>query len=346
MEKKEKKEKKLSKKLEEFEQTKPSDLTLFEMLEPEHKTYSNTIEMYDFIPKYVWGKVKRILVKEVNREVLPILERGFEYRGNKYKVRITPVAITDKDGVEKDCYPGEKEEIVEDVLRKLVCEGEGVFLDGQAGVLFSLYKIRKELERIGHEYSNDQIKEALAIGSGTIVEVTTEDGTSVFRSHIFDAVGLQTFEDWKNAGTRTTCYVQFNPLVTNCIKNKSFRQINYETIMGYKNVIARQLHKRMSHHYTQASLTNPYHILLTTMIRDFGLTVYEELRWNLNYVKEGLEEMKKNEVVLDYKTEKTLDAKRRNKIIDVKFIITPHPNFSNETRQINYKRKQIQIKTN
>lgn len=342
-----KKEKKiLSKKLEEFERTKPEDLTLFEMLEPEHKSYSNTIEMYDFIPKYYWGKVKRVPVKEVNREVLPILERAFVYKGKKYKARIAPVAITDKDGIEKDCYPGEKEEILEDVLRKLVCEGDGIFLDDQAGVLFSLYKVRKELDRIGHHYSIDQIKETLAVGAGASVEVMTEDGVSIFRSHIFDTVGLQTFEDWKDTGTRTTCYVQFNPLVTNSIKNKNFRQINYETVMGYRNVVARQLHKRMSHHYTQASLIDPYHILLTTMIRDFGLTAYEEFRWNLNYSKEGLDEMKEKEVVLEYKMEKTVDGKRRNKIVDVKFVITPHPNFSNEIRTANYRQKEILIKKN
>ena len=41
--------------------------------------------------------------------------------------------------------------------------------------------------------------------------------------------------------------------------------------MSYKTVTARQLHKRMAHHYTQASLSEHYTIMLTTIIRDFGL---------------------------------------------------------------------------
>jgi len=318
------------KKLEEFSQTKPQELSLFEFLIPENK-YSNSIELYDFIPKYYWGKMERLKVENHKKEVLTILERIFEYRGKQYEVRIIPATVMDENGIEKDYYPSYKEEIIEDALRKMVCDGQGIFLDDQAGITFSLYELKKELKRIGHQYNDEQIKKAFMVCSRATIEVTRKDGAKILSSHIFGAVGLQTFEEWKNKNN-VKCYVQFNPLVTTSIKNKTFRQINYESTMSYKTVIARQLHKRMSHHYTQASLTNPYSILLTTIIRDFGLTRYQNLNMNLRDAKLALEEMKEKEVILEYKIEKTIEVQKRNKLIDIKFLITPHPTFSNEMR--------------
>ena len=100
--------------------------------------------------------------------------------------------------------------------------------------------------------------------------------------------------------------------------------------MGYKNVIARQFHKRMSHHYTYASITTTYGIMLTTLIRDFGLAEYDRPSHNLKYVEKALEEMKEKNVILGHRIEKTLDPTSRNKLIDAKIIITPNPHFAAE----------------
>lgn len=105
--------------------------------------------------------------------------------------------------------------------------------------------------------------------------------------------------------------------------------------MSYKNVIARQLHKRLSHHYTQASISNPYNINLSTIIRDFGLTAYERLSHNLRDVEIALEEMIQKDVVLSYKVDKTLDAKQRNKMTEAKITMTPHPKFAGEVIRAN-----------
>jgi len=54
----------------------------------------------------------------------------------------------------------------------------------------------------------------------------------------------------------------------------------------------------MSHHYGQASFANPYHFLLSTVIRDFGLTQYAQLRDNLRDVQIALDEMVEKKVIL------------------------------------------------
>jgi hypothetical protein len=324
------------KRIDDYEQTKPEQLSLFELLLPEEKKFSNTVELYDFIPKYHWGKVSRI-----EGEFLRSLVREFECRGKRYKVKVDPAKITESDGSSRDYYPSKREELVEDALRKLACEGQGVFLDDAAGVTFTLYQLQKELKRNGHSYSNDQIKDALMVCAKTHLTVTSDNGDTVLVSSIFETLGLQTREDWVGTGEKTRAFVRFNPLVTQGIKTGRFRQLNYEKSMRYKSVIARQLHKRMSHHYTQASFTNLYTISLSTIIRDFGLTAYAKLTLNLRDCLGALEEMKENHVILSYKVDKTIDTKNRNKLLEAKFTITPDPRFAEEIKQANIKQKQL-----
>ena len=326
-----------AKKIDEYEYSKPVQLNLFELLSLQDREFSNTIELYDFIPKYFWGKSQRI-----NGKFLEQLEREFECRMVRYKVKIDPAKISDRDGVTRDYYPSKREELVEDALRKFACEGQGLFLDDQAGVTFTLYQIQQELKRLGHTYSIREIKDALLICAKTNITVSTEDGKSILVSSLFETLGLQTREDWQGQGEKTKAFVRFNSLVTQSIKQQTFRQLNYDKAMSYKSVIARQLHKRMAHHYPQASFTNPYHILLSTIIRDFGLTEYAQLRDNLRDVQAALEEMKENEIIMAYQIQKTLDSKRRNKLVDAKFVLTPDARFISEV--IGANKRQMELK--
>lgn len=321
-------------KIEDYNRSKPAQLQLFEMVLPSEKDYSNTIELYDFIPKYVWGRVERIQEK-----FLEPVEREFECRGGRYRVRIAPARVQDTDGVSRDYLPGKREELVEDALRKLATEGQGIFLNDEAAVTFTLYQLQQELKRTGHSYSITQLKEALMVCVGTILHLTDETGQSVLASSIFDTIGLQTREDWEGQGEKTKAFVRFNGLVTSSIRNNTFRQFNYEVSMGYQSVISRQLHKRMSHHFTQASFSHPYTILLSTVIRDFGLTAYEKLSHNLRDVETALKEMVAKDVLLKYSLEKIIDERRSNKIADVRLVLFPHPKFSGEIITANKKQK-------
>lgn len=150
---------------------------------------------------------------------------------------------------------------------------------------------------------------------------------------MFETLGLQTRDDWKGTGTKRKAFVRFNSLVSESIKSGLFRQLDYEKAMGYSSVIARQLHKRMSHHFTQASLTTRYEIKLSTIIRDFGLAEYARPSLNLAHVLKALDEMKEKSILLSYEVQKLLDHENRNKLLDAKFILLPHPFFSGEARK-------------
>jgi hypothetical protein len=324
------------KRLEEYKQTRPEQLMLFYGSSGKLQQYSRTIELYDAIPKYFWGRAER-----ENGKYLPSLKRQFKHRNAEYKVIVAPARIVDKNDNERDYFPGKREELVEDALRKLACdEKRGVFLDNEAGVLFSLYELQQELQRMGHTYSIDQLKDAILICNKTNIEVSSTDGKTIVGSPLFQTVGLQTKEDWTTHGKKVKAFVRFNPLVTTSIQSKTFRPINYEKCMSYKSVLARWFHKRLSHNYTQASFTNKYTILLSTIIRDSGVKQYASLRQNLQKVKQALDEMITAEVLKSYKIEK-IRGERKNKIVDAKFVLTPHLSFINEMKLSNQMSKRL-----
>jgi hypothetical protein len=242
------------KKIDQYEKSIPVQLELFQVNLPSERNRSNTVEFYDFVPKYVWGKVKRI-----DDMFLKTVKRDFDCRGASFTVRI---------------------------------------------------------------------------------HITDESGSTLFSDHLFETVGLQTREDWKGQGEKTKAFVRFNSLVTRSIKEGTYRQFNYEIAMSYRTVVARQLHKRMSHHFTQASVHIPYTILLSTVIRDFGLTQYAQARDNLRDVCVSLDEMVEKGVLLKYDVER---INQKRKIVDAKLSLIPHPNFASEVMQANRKQKDRKL---
>lgn len=332
------------KKLEDYKQEKNLQLSIFEFLEPENKKYSNTIELYDAIPKYVWGRQKK------TKESIPIL-REFSNRNIKYKVMITPATVVKMNGDQiKDTFvrfPSRREELIEDALRKIACNGQGVFLDDEAGVLFTLYQLREELEKMGHGYNINEIKEALFICKGTEIKLMSEDGKNVIISNIFQTLGLQTQDDWKQQGSKTKAYVRFNPLVTKSINDITFRQLDYQKCMEYKYDLSRYLHKRLSHNYIQAGYVNKedgtlnhFEIYLSTILRDSGFKAYKKLSINIPQVTKCLDELKSSKLLSKYETEPIYEHIKKNKISDVKFTLYPHIEFIRESRKINAIKKE------
>lgn len=320
------------KRVDDYEQSSSVQMELFQSLLPEDKQFSNTIEFYDFCPKYVYWRTERLQDKFLDR-----IERDFECRGQKYNIAIDPAKIKDSDGVVRDYFPGTVEELVEDALRKLAVDGHGLFLDDQAAVTFTLYELQQELAKTGHTYSLDQIKKALMVCVGTTIHLTTESGETVFSDHLFETVGLNTREDWKGQGKKTKAFVRFNSLVTKSIKEGSWRQFNYEISMRFKSVVSRQLNKRLSHNFTYANMAHDFNISLSTMLRDFGLTPYEYMRDNLRHVTKALDEMVEKRVIRKYEIKNVYDANRKNKLVDAVILVKPDLDFVNLTIRSNVK---------
>lgn len=320
-----------AKRLNEYVREKPMQLDLFEFVQPANREYSNTIELYDFMPKYVWGKVERI-----GGEFLRNLRREFECRDVKYSIDISPARLRLKDDSIREFFPGKREELVEDGLRRLATTGKGLFLDDEAGVVFTLYELQRELKSSGHSYSYDELKDAIRILHGTKIVLKTAGSKKA-------EAGFSPVQNYGFRGEdgETATFVRFSPLVTKAIRTGAFQLVNYDVVMGYKSVIARQLHKRMSHNYTQASILHPYHILLSTIIRDFGLSEGTALRDVLRKTVSALNEMKAKDVLLNYKAEKTFDDRGKRKLLDAKFTLIPSINFVSETKHRNARSNKV-----
>ena len=120
-EKKPKKIKEVKKDLQEYNRSVPTQLDLFQTLDQDQEKYSNTVELYDMMPKYYFGGVERF-----GGKYLDILQRNFECRKKEYKLNIHPAAILQRDGTTMHYYPSQREELVEDVLRKFAANKKSI----------------------------------------------------------------------------------------------------------------------------------------------------------------------------------------------------------------------------
>jgi hypothetical protein len=297
---------------------KMEQMSLFQIVTQPSK-YSNTIHLYDAIPKYDrWNNSKVAIRQEP-------LHREFVFDKHEYQVDIIPARIEGKDGIYRDHFPGNREEIVEDALRKLATDGKGFYLDNKAGVVFTLTELQNELKRSGHDLNINQIKEALAICSRTHIELSNADGTSVISSNIFESLGMSTRAEWLKTSGDARCFVRFNILVDRCIREGTFRQYDYVTCMSYKKIMARYLHKRLAHIFTQASVTQTFTIKVTTLIRESGGKFYKSLATNIREIKKALDEMIDKETVHKYQIDNTYNGR---KIIDGMITIVTAPKFN------------------
>lgn len=316
-----------------YKHSHPEQLTFFELISEGEEKYSQTTELYDFLPKYFWGKTER-----VNGVFLPRLERDFVYKKQHYELTILPASVEDENGDEKYYYLTKRESLIEDAVIKLMVEGNGVFLDGNASVRFSLYNLQKELKDHGHSYSYDELKAGLRVLSRTLIQLRSPEANIELEFHPFTALGFRGEEG------ESQTYVSLSPLVCKSIFEQTYRLLNYEKVMAYRSVIARQLHKRLSHHYIQASLSDKYEILLTTVVRDFGLTRQKRLQQNWQEVEKAIQELRDSNVVLNCYTARIEDTSARKKLLDIKIAIQPHPEFIAEMKKANAKSREVKQK--
>jgi|GEM_PF-885662 len=316
--------------------------------------YSTTTELYDIVPKYIHDDVEKLRTSD---GLLKPITRNFVFKKQEMVLNIIPAYLFDK---QKSCFPSVREEIIEDVLKKLATDpAKNEFLDNRLSVRFTLYELWKELKQIKHEYSYAQIRESLQILAKTNLEISNSDDKISFCSNMFETLGRincnSKEEDEiseEEYSKKVIYFVRFNSLVSESIKNKTWRIINYKQCMSYKKVVSRWLHKRISNMFLIGDVKVPYHILLSTIIRDSGMAEYKQLRDSKRHVISCLEEMIEVGSIDRYEMETVYDKHRQNKIEDVKFSLYISQSFYDDI-QLNFlvkkdiqEVKQLQNKKN
>lgn len=324
--------------IQEISVSKTPQLDLFSLLDSRDKDYSNSIDIYDSLPKYSLDRRRRFT--DIRQAAAK--ERECRIGGRVIKVKVRPALIETRPGEPELVYPGEREEIIEDALRKLAVNGGIAMIDGKVGVLFTFYQLRNELKKNNHEFKLSEIKEAILVCRGAQLETVSEDGETVISSSFFPMVGLTTRKDLKLRQGDTKCYVQFNPLVTDSIHNHTFRLYDYKTSMAIKSPLARYIHKRMSHHWSQASSRNPYTPRLVSFLKGSPRGLTKPMSTNVRAMKTALETLIKHAVIESYDdSERIMNGQ---KITDIVYKIYPTEKFVKIVKKANYKNGVISAK--
>jgi hypothetical protein len=315
----------------------PYQLSLFQTFHPDHDKYSNSIELYDALPKYF--PARHIDELRIQDAFLPNLERQFEHRGTLFKLTIRPARLVYKNKTMREFYPTFREELVEEALRKIASDrSNGMFLNEQAGAQFSLYELQKELQARGHSINLPDLLEALKICNLASLSLE-QDGRALVQSPIFPILLLANKDDWVKKPKETRCFVQFHPLITASITALSFRQYDYQLVMSYKHRLSRWLHKRMAHNYIQAGSLSPYRISLSTILRDSGAYLPPRKDNRPREVDTALKELQARDVLMSF----TKEYRRgpRNAVVDIVYQLDPDFSFIQEIKRANARAKAV-----
>lgn len=315
----------------------PFQLTLWS--DPDDKATSWLVDIYDMAPRFVFGRHRR----DPSGALDPV-ERSFSIDKRKFRIQIDPAkvrALKTTKNWEKgdwiDALPGKRERVIEDVLRRFAVDGrtyQGP--NGELGVIFKLYDLRCELERLGHAYSYAEIKQGLDVlckVSLTTFEIFSTGKEQEIIDRLLERRAGATEEGWVGLGHRTAFIVFFNEYVKKAALELTYRSVNYDKIMSYRREISVYLHKRMSLRFLQASLLEQFSILLTTVIAGCGLNTETALKDQNKQMKLSLDEMKSAEVLLKWDVVK--------KDHDYLYVLTPHPSFVAEMKQSNRLAKEM-----
>jgi hypothetical protein len=319
--------------------------------EEERDKLSNAVDLWDSVPRYSISRQAMAKARKAKDEQGITLRKHtttFQYRGRECTCTISPARVEDVDGEEKDYYPSATEELVEDALRKLATDQNAGFFDQpnyRSGVVFSLHALREELKRRGHARSYQEVRLALDIMSGSIIEINCQDesGSEILVKSAYlpsvVAVSSRRLKDDPNAKWA----VQFHPFVTSSIDKVTYRQFNYHLMMSHNTQLARWLHRQLIFKYTFAEIAKPFEMRYSTIKRDSGLLDgYSRERAAIDALETAFSDLKERGMLSSY--ERNDITGPRKKLIDVVFRIWPSLTFVRDVKAANKRQTDAKLK--
>ena len=319
----------------------PEQLSLFTDLSEEgYGKYSNTFELWSIAPRIWVGGVKREKTKNI--EALGIVKRDFEYGEKRLSLVITPAGIEDKKtGKKKDFYPSQREELIEEALikiaaRKMMSEEvreRPTTIDGMFAVKTTYYEIAKELLRLGHGYKIAEIKLGVEVGNKAIIEIKSNEGNEIsYSTPMFPFVAKET----KESGGGERLVIQLHPLVTKSMQEGTYRLLDYDKMMTRKKYLSRWLYRRISHNFTGADITKPYHIKLTTIVNNSAMAVYNNMAQMIKQVESCFDELKNCNAFERWERKRVVyDELKKSKILDIVYFLYPSQEFISDIIKAN-----------
>jgi len=301
---------------------------------------SNSIELWDAIPKYHVSARRQVSLRNAEGR-LPVHEHRFVYNDQPCRIVIQPASIQDEDGKYQDWYPSTNEQYIEEVLKKFFADASyGLHEPGEARswVKFSISMIRRELDARDKARSSQEIIKSLEILANTVIRVYVGDSKKPIHTEpiLGQLTGVSRAEYLEDPSSLWVARLPF--LVSKSINQITYRQFDYGTFMGLSSPLARWLHKRFSHRYTNATIGNTYHLMLSTIQRDSGMLTHARINTNTKSLEKALEELVAADVLTAW--DKQEQRGDRNKIHDIKYVFYPSMDFVTKVKAAN-KRKKV-----
>lgn len=305
--------------------------------------YSNTAELWDAMPKNAVTARRQSAMRDANGR-LPMFEHSFTHASKAYRIELLPALIREEDGSVRDYYPSMDEELVEEVLRKFFADarfGQHDAQEAESWVRFTLSMVRKELKAKGRTRSINEIKRSLEIMSRCTINLYV--GTSkepAFSGSIFSDVLRVTRQAYIEDG-KSMWAARLPVLLSTGVNQATYRQFNYGVLMALEGQLARYLHKRLSHRFTNAGTLQTYRIRFSTLQQDSGLLTRKRISENVKTVDAALDELVAAGVLMRWTKEEERGA--RNHLQDATYTFYPSQTFIAEMRAMNKRHEMIDV---
>lgn len=305
---------------------------------------SNTIELVDTAPMFAWKRRNYIRDLEDGQEV-----RQFKHRGSVYELKVNGALIERKLKNKKTekvlVIPSVREDYVFDALKRIAYSGGARDFNNEAGVVFTLRQLRKELSETGHSLTLSQIKESLKVLNTSHVELSPSSGASESIGGTYlSSLYLTSREDYVDNPQDAFCYATFHPLVTQSIKKQTYRLYDYEKAMSITSELGRHIFKRMSHNFVQAASDKTYDFRLNNYLESTprGTTT---VKADSRAMRIALNVLIDHHVITHFDDERVKSAKDKRVTVDVKYRLYPHPEFISQAIKANSRAKENRIES-
>ncbi|MCW8088286.1 hypothetical protein [Sabulicella glaciei] len=289
-----------------------AQLALWETDDPNR---TNMVALYDMAPRFVFED--RDALQGRSR----MIEREFSFGQKRYRITLKPTQIRAQDGTIQERFLSEREQIVEEVIRRLASKRGRLAIHHQkVRFTFSLHEVRTELKRVRHAHSYYEIQEAITLLSEVrlVIQDLDAKGSPVLSSAAFPVLGFRR----KDSDDGET-FVEFNPLVSDAIRLLEFTQVDYETLMTIRDPVARWLLKRL-HNQVSHTRQPVQQILASEIRRDSGMPIWKTTRNLLRRVAQAVDVLKDAGVLDHVETEELMEGQKK---VDLLFTMSASPDF-------------------
>jgi hypothetical protein len=297
-------------------------LSLFKTPDKKHTNYT---ALYDLAPRFV-----QRTERDVDQPYLSRVTREFPFNGELYSVTIYPARVADNKGQEWDELPGDREALIEDVLRRFAAEKMALGDKDELMVPFSLYQIDQELRRHKHTLSYTEIKAALSILTGAKIEISraVQPGQKKAKLVVHaSALPVLVYKD--DNDPKAMSYAQFNPLLSQAIRALEFEQVNYEWMMQVRGALPRWIFKFASLLLADHErYSDSIHVLASELMKGYGHSRSRE-RDALADIEKSIHKLKELKVIADVKAEGIKEGRVKT---DIRFTIRFSEKFLQDRR--------------